>query len=271
MLTSPPSMFPLLRLFTDGGSRGNPGPAAAGVALSTDDVTIHLAGYFLGRATNNVAEYMGLIRGLEVAARLKPDRLEIFCDSQLMVRQIQGDYRVKSADLKPLYERAIALLKQFAHWEIEHVYRQHNSQADEIANQAMDRRRDVIAMDGLQFVAGRQSGDAPPPATPQPPTSEARDTDSAEASAKSRGFTPPPPAVVAWMAEFAAGAGEDCPAPVPKGATFRFAQMMPAGICVHAAKALLADLPTHDRNTPWQVRCACCGAAITCRTIKPGA
>jgi len=135
-----------LKIHVDGGARGNPGPAAAGVVIAdaTDDQPIFEAGFWLGKGTNNFAEYSGLIRALEKAAEFKPNAVEVYSDSQLMVRQITGEYRVKSKDLKPLFEKATALLAGFNEWTITHVYRESNVEADRLANMAMDRKADVV-------------------------------------------------------------------------------------------------------------------------------
>jgi len=129
----------------DGGSRGNPGPAAAGVVVScTDDGTVlHQAGIFLGRATNNVAEYSALIAGLQAARKLGAGRAEVFSDSQLMVRQMNGRYRVKNEGLKPLYAKAKSLAEGFGEFSIAHVSRDRNKQADRLVNMALDSKRNV--------------------------------------------------------------------------------------------------------------------------------
>ena len=113
---------------------------------------LHEAGYFLGRGTNNFAEYSGLIKALELAVALRAGEASIFSDSELMVKQILGEYRVKSPDLKPLYERATALLLKIDLWRIKHVYRQENSRADGLANKAMDAKRDVIVTSAKDFL-----------------------------------------------------------------------------------------------------------------------
>ncbi|MEQ9454544.1 MAG: ribonuclease HI family protein [Phycisphaeraceae bacterium] len=144
-------------LQTDGGSRGNPGPAGAGVVLVDDDGTaLAEAGYFLGRCTNNVAEYRGLIRGLELARSVGVTELLIRLDSELIVKQLLGEYRVKSADLKPLFAEAKGVLGGFSGWRIEHVRREGNRRADELANLAMDAGRDVVAYSPL--VGGKSEG-----------------------------------------------------------------------------------------------------------------
>ena len=139
----------------DGGARGNPGPAAAGVTLTTPDGTepLYEAGFWLGETTNNEAEYQGLLHALKAAARIGCTRLTIRSDSELMVKQITGKYRVKAANLKPLYQEALQKLVEFERWEIGHVRRAGNKRADQLANMAMDARADVIVFDAL-------SGDA---------------------------------------------------------------------------------------------------------------
>lgn len=132
-------------LHVDGGSRGNPGMAGAGLAITAadDGTVLHEAGIFLGRATNNVAEYRGLIEGLRRAAALGATDVEVRSDSELMVRQMLGQYRVKNAGLQPLYREACELAGAFGKFRIRHVYREENTVADGLANQAMDRRADV--------------------------------------------------------------------------------------------------------------------------------
>lgn len=133
-------------LHVDGGARGNPGPAAAGVCITDRDTSAPLfeAGFWLGQSTNNEAEYQGLIRGLDAAVRLNPRSLEVRADSELMVRQVQGKYRVKATNLKPLFRQVIEALTRVPDWSIEHVRRNMNERADELANLAMDAERDVI-------------------------------------------------------------------------------------------------------------------------------
>ena len=132
---------PVLR--TDGGSRGNPGPAGAGFVIERDGVIVCEAGYFLGDATNNVAEYSALIWGLQNVLALGSDTVAVRADSELLVRQINGRYRVKNEGLKPLFLEALALLKRFRAFEVAHVRREENSEADRLANQAMDERTTV--------------------------------------------------------------------------------------------------------------------------------
>lgn len=128
----------------DGGSRGNPGPAAAGIVITADDGTvIHEAGLFLGQATNNVAEYSGLLGGLKAAGKLGAREVEVVSDSELLVRQMTGRYRVKNAGLQPLYQEAQQLARGFARCTYRHVRREENVDADALVNQALDSKRSV--------------------------------------------------------------------------------------------------------------------------------
>ena len=134
-----------LTVHIDGGSRGNPGPAGAGVVgRAGDDGTVLIEkGRFLGNATNNVAEYRGLLAGLEAAATLGATDVEVYSDSELLVRQMNGQYRVKNAGLKPLYEEARRLASAFDRCACTHVRRERNTEADKLVNKALDRKRDV--------------------------------------------------------------------------------------------------------------------------------
>ena len=133
----------------DGGSRGNPGPAGFGVVVRDDrdvDTPIITAGRFIGVATNNVAEYRGLIFALEQARDLGADQVTIRGDSELVIKQMKGQYRVKNAGLKPLYEQAqkiFAEIKAAGRITLEHNLRDQNKLADKLANLAMDRRVEV--------------------------------------------------------------------------------------------------------------------------------
>jgi ribonuclease HI len=141
----------------DGGSRGNPGPAGIGIVLRAEDgTTLATLGRFIGRATNNVAEYKALITGLEEAKKLGAKRIIIRGDSELIVKQMRGEYRVKNPDLRELYDEAQFLLHQFDEAKIEHNLRGNNTVADKLANLAMDRRQDVTDVD-------ESSAEAPAP------------------------------------------------------------------------------------------------------------
>ncbi len=123
----------------DGASRGNPGPASYAVVLRAPDGKVALElGKYLGRATNNVAEYYALITALDYAIAQGITRLRVRSDSELLVRQMQGRYKVKSADLRPLHERAQKAARQLDSFAIEHVPREQNRDADALANRALD-------------------------------------------------------------------------------------------------------------------------------------
>jgi ribonuclease HI len=123
----------------DGGSRGNPGPASYGVVIRDPkgEVVARLKKY-IGRMTNNVAEYYGLIAALDWAQSNEVRALRIESDSELLVKQMRGQYKVKSEDLKPLFERAKKMSQTFSSFRIDHVYREQNAEADALANEALD-------------------------------------------------------------------------------------------------------------------------------------
>lgn len=142
---SPTNLFPVSAeswptAFTDGGSRGNPGPAGYGVLLKdADGRTLAELSEFLGIQTNNFAEYSAMLAALDYAIEHKLERLHVISDSELMVKQMRGQYRVQSPDLRPLYEEAKRRTARLSGFRIEHVLRGKNKRADELANQAMDR------------------------------------------------------------------------------------------------------------------------------------
>jgi ribonuclease HI len=128
----------------DGGSRGNPGIAGVGIVLAAMDGTpIYALGRYIGTATNNVAEYQGLILALQKALELKVADVIVRGDSELIIKQIRGEYRVRQPHLRPLYDQAKALLGRFSKSKLEHNLRHKNALADKLANLAMDRRADV--------------------------------------------------------------------------------------------------------------------------------
>lgn len=134
-----PATTAAYRINIDGGSRGNPGPAAYGVLIrdANGGVVAKLKKY-IGRFTNNVAEYYGLIAALDYAQSHDVRAIRIESDSELLVKQMRGLYKVKSADLQPLYERAQKMSKGFDSFRIDHVYREQNREADALANEALD-------------------------------------------------------------------------------------------------------------------------------------
>ena len=128
-----------LQLFSDGASRGNPGEAGAGIAI-LDEQGNELVGasQYLGQCTNNEAEYRALLFGLEKCAEFGRGSLKLHLDSELIVKQIRGEYKVKHPNLKPLHKKAMQKLSGFASLRITHVRREKNSRADELANKAID-------------------------------------------------------------------------------------------------------------------------------------
>ncbi len=128
-----------LVVHVDGGSRGNPGPAAAASVVSTPDgEVLEEASELLGVATNNVAEYRALLLGLARARALGASEVEVVNDSELIAKQVQGLYKVKHAAMRPLYTEAMAALRGFAAWKIRSVPRAHNAHADALVNAALD-------------------------------------------------------------------------------------------------------------------------------------
>ena len=129
------------RLFTDGAARGNPGPAGAGaVIISPDGHVVAKVGKYLGETTNNVAEYTGLILGLKRAKAMGLRELDVLADSELLVKQLSGEYQVKADHLRPLHDEAKALLAGFDKIDLRHIPREENEAADEMSNRAIDLR-----------------------------------------------------------------------------------------------------------------------------------
>lgn len=124
-------------LYTDGGARGNPGPAGIGVVLKVKSKKSKVKKY-IGKATNNQAEYQALLAGLELAQSNGVDELKVFMDSELIVKQMQGEYRVKNPDLKPLFAQALALTNKFISVSWHHIPREKNKAADKLVNEAID-------------------------------------------------------------------------------------------------------------------------------------
>src|SRR5580765_4109249 len=135
---NPPAQY--LIAHSDGGARGNQGPAGYGVVIQDESGrTVAALSEYIGHQTNNFAEYQGLIAALEYALKHGPKALKVISDSELLVRQIKGIYKVKNATLQNLHARAKALIKQLDWFSIGHALREHNQEADQLANEAMDR------------------------------------------------------------------------------------------------------------------------------------
>lgn len=204
-----------LRIYIDGAARGNPGPAAAGVVIHDHQGRQILeAGYHLQPMTNNQAEYHALLLALQAADKWGERQITVHSDSELLVRQLTGRYRVRSEGLRPLFEQARKLLLRFDNWQCNHIPRQANTRADQLANKALDARADVIDV---------QLGDV----APAPP------------SAQTAGPIVPivPIVIVAECAQ--APADNACPAHCQAGQRFRFADVLPAGLCLHAAQSMI--------------------------------
>lgn len=219
-------------LFTDGGSRGNPGPAGAGIVLEDPSGrTVYAVGLYLGSMTNNAAEYRALLAGLEEAVRREVRGLRVVSDSELIVRQINGQYRVKSADLLPLYEQVKALLRRIPAATVVHVRREENQRADALVNRALDAKRDV---------AQRPGGEAPPPAATWPPDR--------------------------FRAVCSTAPNEPCPNGLVAGKSWTFYGVTPAGLCVHAATGILGAVAASQAGSE-SVTAPCarvgCGALFT--------
>jgi len=167
----------------DGGARGNPGPAGYGALVQdANGMVIAELSEFLGIRTNNFAEYSGLLGCLQFALENGHSRLRVVSDSELMVKQIQGKYQVKSPDLKPLYEEAKRRIAKLEKFEISHALRHKNKEADRLANEAMDR--------GMKRPhAPGNPAPAPLKATPYPQKADAPPNLYAKADAMLRGFT----------------------------------------------------------------------------------
>ena len=128
-----------LTVNVDGGARGNPGPAAIGVVIrDAEGLIVDEHGERIGDATNNVAEYTALIRGIQRAAELGASELDLVGDSELVVRQVEGRYKVKKSGLKPLHAEVRQALSAFESWSIRHVRREHNAEADRLVNEVLD-------------------------------------------------------------------------------------------------------------------------------------
>jgi len=211
-------------MYIDGGSRGNPGPAAGGVViLDTDGVPLLEAGYWFGRKTNNQAEYGALLRGLEEALARGVTEIHIRSDSELLVRQLNGDYRVKSELIAPLFNQARTTLARFKRWKAEHVLRALNARADELANLAMDAAADVIESDWPKSSPSSNKPPKPAPAAKKPAS----------------GLSAPDSTGNVLVTCTRAPAPGSCPAHCRKNAAYVFNSTLPAGLCIEPARRLL--------------------------------
>jgi ribonuclease HI len=127
-----------IEIYTDGAARGNPGPAGIGVVIRNDEEVLLEVADYIGETTNNIAEYTALIRGLEEAIDMDAKQARVFCDSELIVKQVNGEYRVKNEGLAPLYNNVKALTHKFKKLEIFYISRDNNKAADSLANRGID-------------------------------------------------------------------------------------------------------------------------------------
>ena len=185
--SSPSSQSGWISAHCDGGARGNPGPAGYGALIQdSNGMVIAELSEFLGIRTNNYAEYSGLLGCLQFALDNHHPRLRVVSDSELMVKQIQGKYQVKSPDLKPLYEEAKRRIAKLEKFEITHALRHKNKDADRLANEAMDRG---MKRAPAKIPVVTNGGETPLKATPYPQKSEAPPNPYAKADTMLRGFT----------------------------------------------------------------------------------
>lgn len=133
-----------LTLFTDGGSRGNPGPAAAGVVLMENSAVVKREGKYLGERTNNQAEYEAVILGLTLAQELGATELDVFCDSELIVHQLNRKYKVKDKDLASLFVKAWNLTQLFSRCTFTPIPREKNKEADAVVNETLDSAQNAV-------------------------------------------------------------------------------------------------------------------------------
>jgi uncharacterized repeat protein (TIGR04076 family) len=256
-----------IELYVDGGSRGNPGLAASAYVIkSSTGQIVASKGFHLGVATNNVAEYTALLRGLDAVARLDVCEVDIFSDSELMVKQIIGEYKVRSEDLMKLFEQVQRKLLSFNRWQIKHIRREFNKDADCLVNETLDFGEDVDESD-----EGSTPEVVEKPA--ERPIRKSRAKSSPVKVAETRFDENLKVKEVKILAEIVDVSGEPvCKNPMQVGQCFVFSQCVPAGLCVHAAMSLL-PIVLAMQNDPsassQEVRCSRrgCGVRFKLSTI----
>lgn len=265
-----------LVIHVDGGSRGNPGPAGAGVVICDESgARLHEGAYFLGTQTNNSAEYQALIRGLQRAEKLAGRPIHIRSDSELLVRQLIGEYRVKNQALAALFTQVQMLLLRFGGWQIRHVPREQNQRADELANLAMDRKRDIIVFD-VDLPAENGSGNggiaqgastAAPAGTATSPAEPAPDAPPGRTPPNGAADEHDPDTIDVRIAAASAPVAGRCPAGAWLGEPITVCSTLPAGICIHAAHALLPTILAVQNTESDELSSV---PTLTLRCGKPG-
>lgn len=231
-----------LTLHIDGGSRGNPGVAGAGVVIRTDEgKLVHEGAYYLGEQTNNGAEYHALIRGLQRLNNLSPETTAIYSDSELLVKQMTGSYRVKNAQLAVLHEQAQVLLLRTGRWQMRHIPRSQNSRADALANMAMDAGADIVVFD--------IDGAAALPVSPKPISAKLPEG-AAPTSATSSTCEVADDVRAVRVTVQTAPVASICPAGKCEFDALTITTQTPAGLCVHAAHALLPTILAIQNTAP---------------------
>lgn len=254
-----------IELYVDGGSRGNPGPAASAyVVKRSSGEIVKSKGFHLGRATNNVAEYIALLRGLEAVLTEGIREIDIFSDSELMVRQIIGEYRVRSVDLMELFEQVQRKLLSFDRWQIKHIRREFNKEADQLVNETLDFGGETEELDET-------------PEMPEEPKVCKMTKKSAERAVKKNKLKPaskaPSPAKISEpsaprkvLVEVLSISGEPECENLVVGQCFVFSQCVPAGLCVYAAMSLLPQVLAMQNDpsapSPQEVSCMKPGCSV---------
>ncbi len=128
-----------IKIFTDGASRGNPGDAGIGIVIKKDDKIIFEISDYIGKTTNNIAEYTACLKGLEKAKELGAEEVELFADSELMIKQINGEYKVKNEGIRPIFIKIFSIIKTLKSFKATHTLREGNKEADKLANMGIDR------------------------------------------------------------------------------------------------------------------------------------
>ncbi len=248
-----------LTIHIDGGARGNPGPAGAGVIIRDEDGRSRFeAGFYLGRKTNNAAEYTALVKALEAAQAAAADELVIFSDSELLVRQINGEYRVKSQSLRGLFDIAFDRLRGFKKWSISHVRREANEDADEMANRAMDAGEDVCFVDDLQ-------GESTPDRVGRRAEKPGDESRTGQSRHKAQSHNVAESRRVVQVRCVKPPGKRSCPARCDRDTVFTFEDTVPPGVCLGVAGAMLEAVSVAGKSKKAiKVQCphAGCGAVF---------